>query len=193
MNGGDAFGICTVAADCQAGWGGDLGGEISPEGVGTDAAGNVYVADGNTRIQKFDSSGNWLRAWGKGVSGGKGGAKAFGICTVAASCKAGSTGGNGGELSGPRAVATDAAGHVYVDEADNNRISVFDSSGNWLRAWGKGVNGGKAFGICTVANHCRTGSIGARGGEMFSPRAVAVDSAGSVYVADHANERIQKF
>jgi DNA-binding beta-propeller fold protein YncE len=96
-------------------------------------------------------------------------------------------------MFGPQAVATDAEGNVYVTELFGQRIEKFDSSGNWLSAWGKGVNGGNAFGICTVAASCQAGSIGALGGEMFSPRAVAIDSAGSAYVADFANDRIQKF
>jgi tripartite motif-containing protein 71 len=36
-----------------------------PKGVAVDASGNVYVADSeNHRIQKFDSSGNFLAKWG---------------------------------------------------------------------------------------------------------------------------------
>ena len=55
MNGGSAFGICTVAANCQAGSTGGAGGEMNgPAGVATDVQGDVYVADaGNNRIQKF--------------------------------------------------------------------------------------------------------------------------------------------
>ena len=56
--------------------------------MATDAAGNVYVGDSsNNRIQKFNSSGTFLLAWGKDVdqTGGTGAE----ICTVAASCKTG--------------------------------------------------------------------------------------------------------
>jgi len=38
---------------------------IRPSGVATDAAGNVYVADpGNSRIQKFTSTGTYITQWG---------------------------------------------------------------------------------------------------------------------------------
>src|SRR2546423_1214878 len=40
--------VCTVAANCASGTNGSLGGEFNfPEGVATDAAGNIYVADTN--------------------------------------------------------------------------------------------------------------------------------------------------
>jgi hypothetical protein len=191
VNGGGVFGICTSAPSCNAGTPGGLGGEMDrPQGVATDSAGNVYVADlGNDRIQKFDSSGNWLAAWGKGVNGGS----AFGICTVAASCSTGSPGGLGGEMDSPFGIATDHAGNVYVAELGNDRIQKFDSSGNWLRAWGKDVNGGGAFGICTSAPSCNQGSFGALGGELFVPGGLATDSEGNVYVNDSLNHRVQKF
>ena len=191
VNGGGVFGICTAAASCNAGTAGTLGGEMDrPQGVATDSSGNVYVADlGNNRIQKFDSSGNWLSAWGKGVNGGS----AFGICTSAASCSAGIPGGLGGEMDSPFGIATDPAGNVYVSELADARIQKFDSSGNWLRAWGKNVNGGGVFGICTSAASCSAGTGGALGGEMNAPGGVATDSEGNVYVADALNHRIQKF
>ena len=94
--------------------------------VASDAAGNVYVGDSdNNRIQKFDSLGTWDRAWGKDVDSvalGTG----FEICTVSANCKAGSLDtALGGELNLSIAVATDAAGDVYVADALNNRIQKF--------------------------------------------------------------------
>ena len=195
--GGTGFEICTVAANCQVGdFTGGLGGEMnSPEGAATDAAGDVYVADSDSnRIQKFDSSGNFLRAWGKDVVSG--GGTGFEICTVAANCQVGDfTGGLGGEMNGPSGVATDATGNVYVADTFNYRIQKFDSSGNFLRAWGKDVDsaGGTGFEICTVAANCQTGATGGLGGEMDTPRAVAADAANNVYVADRLNSRIQKF
>src|ERR671934_35945 len=97
--GSTGFENCTVAADCQPGaTGTDLGEMNAPEGVATDAAGNVYVADtGNNRIQEFDSQGNWQRAWGKDVVSGDG--TGFEVCSaVATDCRAGATGGLGGEM-----------------------------------------------------------------------------------------------
>ena len=191
VNGGGIFGVCTAAASCLAGTSGGLGGEmVGASGVATDAAGNVYVSDFlNNRIQKFNSSGTWERAWGKNVNGGN----IFGVCTSAASCQAGTTGGLGGEMNVPAGIATDAAGNVYVAEVGNSRIQKFNSSGTWERAWGKNVAGSGVFGVCTAAASCLTGTTGGLGGEMNVPRGVATDATGNVYVADRTNERIQRF
>jgi hypothetical protein len=189
--GGVGVSVCTVGANCLAGVQGGLGGEFnSPGSVATDGAGNVYVADTvNERVEKFDSSGAFLRAWGKNVGGA-----GVEICTVATSCQAGSVGALGGEFAanGPDAVATDATGNVYVTEFFGNRVQKFDSSGTFLRAWGKNV-GGTGVGICTVAASCQAGAVGGLGGDIFSPEGVATDAAGNVYVAESNNIRIQKF
>ncbi|MGH2957148.1 MAG: hypothetical protein ACRDL6_09155 [Solirubrobacterales bacterium] len=177
---------------------GSLGGQglqfSSPRGVATDAAGNVYVGDqGNARIQRFDSAGNFQRAWGRDVL--IGGSTDFEICTVALNCQSGATGGLGGELNFPIGMATDATGSVYVADALNFRIQRFDSAGNFQRTWGKDVitGGGTGFEICTVAASCKMGSTGGLGGELQAPEGVAADAAGNLYVADSANARIQKF
>src|SRR5207248_2326938 len=158
------------------------------QGDATDAAGNVYVADAdNNRIQKFDSKGHWLRAWGKGVNGGS----KFGICTVAVHCRRGSGGGLGGAMGFPDGLAVGKAGNVYVSDASNDRIQEFDSKGHWLRAFGDDV-GGSGVDICTVAANCQAGSTGGLGGEMNQPGGIATDKTGNVYVADHGNNRIQE-
>ena len=190
--GGAGVGACTTAGACHAGLGGTLGDEFAnPWGVATDASGNVYVTDANLfRVQKFDSSGGFLRAWGKNVGGA-----GVGICTVAASCQGGSSGVQGGEFNanGAAGVATDAAGNVYVaNAAVGGRVQEFDSSGGFLEAWGKDV-GGSGVAVCTVAANCQAGSAGFLGGEFASPVGVAIDAAGSLYVADYNNRRIQKF
>jgi sugar lactone lactonase YvrE len=186
--------LCTAASGdtCQAGGNTTaLGGEMnSPTGVATDAGGNVFVADAlNNRIQKFSSSGGFDRAWGVNVNGGG----VFGVCTSAPSCQVGSSGGLGGQMFFPISVGLDSGGNVYVGDYANDRIQKFGSSGAWDRAWGRGVNGGSAFGVCTVAASCQVGTAGGLGGEMDTPEGVALDSAGNLYVADTDNSRIQKF
>jgi DNA-binding beta-propeller fold protein YncE len=186
--------LCTAASGntCQAGSAATaLGGDMNtPAGLSVDPGGNVYVADAlNNRIQKFDSSGTWNRAWGVNVNGGG----VFGVCTSAPSCLIGSSGGTGGQMFFPIAVGTDPAGDVYVADYANDRIQKFGSSGTWDLAWGKGVNGGSAYGVCTVAANCQVGTAGGLGGEMDTPDSVLSGPGGKLYVADYENNRIQEF
>src|SRR3954447_20337234 len=116
------------------------------------------------------ASGTWDRAWGKDVitSGHAGDTgTGFEVCTVAADCEAGVSGGLGGELNGPTGVTTDAVGNVYVADTTNNRIEKFDPSGGFLLAWGKDVitsghagDTGTGFEVCTVAADCKAGVSG---------------------------------
>jgi DNA-binding beta-propeller fold protein YncE len=198
-NNGTGPEICVAVVDtCKQGEAGVapvLGGELGfAVGLGTDAAGNVYVTDTeNNRMQKFDGDGNFLRAWGKDVltTGGAG----FEICTAAASCKAGATGGLGGEFDSPAGAATDAGGHVYITDRNNSRVQRFDQAGNFELAWGKNVitGGAGGFEICAVAANCKTGNGGGLGGELSFPEGVATDAAGDLYVSEGGNERISRF
>ena len=67
------------------------------------------------------------------------------------------------------------------------------ADGTWQQAWGKNVNGGGAFGVCTAALSCQAGTTSGLGGELYWPQGVATDADGDLYVADTANQRIQKF
>jgi hypothetical protein len=76
-----------------------------------DRAGNIYVADGasrtagNARIAKFDKDGHFIKSWG-------------------------SRGSDPGQFNSIRGIVADNQGNLYVADAGNNRIQVFDGEGN---------------------------------------------------------------
>jgi DNA-binding beta-propeller fold protein YncE len=83
---------------------------VRTAGVAWDKDGNIYVADGvamgtgNARVAKFDKDGHFIRSWGQ-------------------------RGSEPGQFNSLRGIALDAQGNVYVADAGNKRIQVFDGSG----------------------------------------------------------------
>lgn len=145
-----------------------------PTDVVVDAAGNVYVVDsGNHRIQKFDSTGRFLGKWGTRGSGD-------------------------GQFETPLGIALDSSGKIaYVADKGNHRIQRFDISDirtvRFLGKWGSECN----LTVTPPTGRCVDpdggGPLQTGDGQFFEPQAVAVDSAGNVYVADTGNHRVQKF
>ena len=170
----------------------------SPRGVAVnESTGHVYVADSNSqRVQEFDVLGNFVRAWGYGVQTGTG---VFEICNAPGPCRGGVGGAGAGQFTSPQKIAVDQdSGDVYVVSPNNRRVDKFDSSGNFLFAFGWGVDtGAAALQTCTTASTCQAGTTGAGAGQFATQAAgyhVAVDPRnGDVVVADPANRRVQKF
>lgn len=101
-----------------------------------------------------------------------------------------------GQLDNPRAVASSPpTGHIYVDDLSNQRIDEFTAWGEFVKAWGWGVDtGGEELQVCTAASGCQAGLPGAGAGQFSFPiGGIAVDSEGNVYVGDMANHRVEKF
>ncbi len=137
----------------------------SPSGLAVDGAGNVYVADtGNNTVRKITSGGV--------------------VTTLAGAAGLfGSVDGTGGaaRFSQPSGVAVDSAGNVYVADTGNNTIRKITSGGV----------------VTTLAGAAGPGNLGAADGpgsaaRFNGPQGVAVDGAGSVYVADAFNATIRK-
>ena len=125
-----------------------------PWGIAVDKEGFVYVADTwNHRIQKFDADGNFVAEWG------------FAVMT-------------GGELRdeggffGPRAIAIDAEGNLYVTDTGNKRVQKFAPDGTFLAQYG---------------------GAGVEPGQFDEPVGIAIGPDGSIYVADTWNQRVQVF
>jgi len=137
----------------------------APTGVAADASGNLYVADQqNCFIRKVTPAGVVTRFGGNTVNNNPCGST-NGASTVA-------------QFNGPNGVAVDGAGNVYVADTFNNKIRKITPAGVVSTLAGSG-----AFGAAD----------GAGGTASFrSPRGVAVDAAGNVFVADTQNHTIRQ-
>jgi hypothetical protein len=132
--------ICTVASECKSGEAGEAGGEFGSDSTGgfrpavappgSPNAGDVYVTDpGNRRVQRFDSSGAFVEAFGADVEAPAGG-NAFEVCTVAADCVGGGQGNGDGQFAfqSPGRIAVDDAGRIYAVDTENFRVQRFTPS-----------------------------------------------------------------
>jgi len=133
-----------------------------PNGVALDADGNVYVADTNNNlIRKITAAGVVTTLAGSGTGG-----FADGTGTAAS-------------FDGPRGIAVDASGVVYVADSGNHRIRKISADGEVTTLAGSGSPG--------FANDT-TGTLAS----FNNPSGIAVDASGVVYVADRSNHRIRK-
>jgi sugar lactone lactonase YvrE len=131
-----------------------------PAGVAVDATGNVYVADFNNNLIRKIAPG--------------------GIVTTLAGSSAGKANGTGtaATFNGPRGVAVDAAGNVYVADANNNLIREITPAGVVTTLAGTGAAGNTSGAAAASTFHY--------------PSGVTVDAAGNVYVADAVNNLIRE-
>ena len=117
-----------------------------------DSEGNYYVGEYGDfdRIQKFDSSGKAL-------------------------CQIGDHGDAPGSFLRPQGLFVDAKDQLWVADASNHRVQVFDltkSPPQFIKTWG---------------------SAGSQPGQLRYPYTIEVDDEGFVYVCELGNHRLQKF
>ena len=117
-------------------------------------------------------------------------------------------GGSGQPLGSLRSVDV-ADGAVYVADATNRRIHVYDTDGNWIRSFstldvpnGVEVSGGTVYVLTwRVLEYTPGGALvrswsstGTADGQLRSPYVgIAVDGSGNVYIGDSRNHRVKVF
>ncbi len=162
--------ISTFAGSGTAGSGGDEGPATAaslnqPQGLAVDPAGNVYIADTlNHRVRKVTPAGIISTVAGTGIEafGGDGGA-----ATAA-------------QLAGPRGLAIDGVGNLFIADSGNHRIRRVDVN---TRVITTAAGGGYGY----------AGDNGPATEALFRfPFAVTVDPSGNLYIADTGNYRIRK-
>ncbi|MFP5389184.1 MAG: NHL repeat-containing protein, partial [Thermoleophilia bacterium] len=123
-----------------------------PRAIAFGVGGAIFVSDkGNNRLHK----------WGGAWEGPPTFISAFGA-----------TGTGNGQLNGPRGVAADGKGHVWVVDRANSRVEQFSEAGEYLSQFG---------------------TSGSGNGQLSEPWGIAVTSAGNLWVADAGNHRIEEF
>jgi DNA-binding beta-propeller fold protein YncE len=152
--------------------------------------GDFYVSDGyvNSRVVHFRKDGQYIGQWGHKGTGD-------------------------GEFDLVHDIVHDKQNRLLVAERTNQRIQIFDLAGKLLGKW---TDIGAPWALTYVAredavymadgvnmrvvklnmNGDVVGVLGGPGkapGEFDQPHGIAVDSAGAIYVAEVANQRVQKF
>ncbi|MBX7159993.1 MAG: hypothetical protein K1X95_06850 [Acidimicrobiia bacterium] len=163
------------------------GGFTEPRDVAVDGAGNTFVADThNWRMQKFDASGQFTLAWG-------------------------SRGGGNSQFNYQKGVMVDRNnGSVYVCDTDSGKVKKFTNSGVFVwaasgpKCWGGAVapngdvyvadtQGGKVV-VLSANSGAQIRQVAGRGsgnGKVSMPTDVAIDSDGSIWVADKSRNDVQ--
>jgi len=166
----------------------------APTGIAVGPNGHIYVADSAQNVvSQFNANWELVRTWDAGASAL-------------------------GPFKNPQGVATDAAGNVYIADTGNAAIRKFTADGTVLGSWGNSGDGpgqlmnpidivivGERVYVTDRGLHqvvvfdlngthiTSWGGLGDGSGQFNTPRGIAADADGYIYVVDSGNARVQKF
>jgi trimeric autotransporter adhesin len=192
----------------------------SPSHITIDTFGNLYILDGlNYRIRKINTTGIISTLAGTGTmafsgDGGPataaelyvGGCMAVGnnnelyladgirvrkidlnsniITTIAGNGSYGFSGDSGpassAQFFSTMGIAIDKSDNIYIGDRNNHRIRSINSAGVIMTLTGNGIGGFSGDGGLAAS------------AQIYSPRGLAIDPCGSLYIVDNANLRIRK-
>jgi len=144
------------------------------KGLAVSPSGDVVIADaGNNAIRKISTTGQVSTVAGGGVTN-------ISIYATPVVNYADGTG-TAAQFGAPEAVAVDSAGNTYVADTKNHVVRKIDAAGKATTLAGQPGKCGNADGSAPAATFC-------------NPSSIAVDGAGTVYVAEmgSANGRISQ-
>jgi hypothetical protein len=143
-----------------------------PAGVAVDGIGNVIVADLlNHRVLTYaGTSTTATRVYGQGGSFTSKDANKDGI--------------SGNSLNMPIAVLADGSGNLFVTDLSNHRVLCFPSASTTATR----VYGQDAFNVGSANKGSSTSAS-----SLSNPFGLAMDSSGSLYVADESNNRVLRY
>ena len=157
-----------------------------PSDVVWGANGDIFVSDGessNTRVVKFSADGKFIKCWG-------------------------TKGPGPGQLDTPHSIAIDSKGRLLVANRGNKRVEIFGQDGAYL---GVINDTGTPYGLFLTKNDVLYLTDGTQGkddltiidlktqqhlghfGGLVGPHMLAVDAAGSIYVAETRGNAVRKF
>ncbi len=164
-------------------------------GIALDSAGDVWAVDeADNRVEELSPEGTFIKAFGTKGSGK-------------------------GQFKSPNDIAY-SAGHLYVSDFENYRIEEFSTAGTYIAEFGsKGSGNGQFEGVYGIAADPVSGNLyvsdgfdhrveefsptgtfitkfgteGKGAGQLESPIGIAVNGAGSIYVGDFGDERIEEW
>ena len=156
--------------------------------------GNIWVIDGDNRVEGFSPTGAYEFQFG-------------------------STGSGNGQFGYPFDITFDPPGNIWVTDWNNNRVQEFSASGTYESQFGSPGSGNGQFngpdGIAIDANRniwvvdannnrvqefspsgayeSQIGGTGSGNGKFIQPHFAFFDQSGNLWVLDAGNSRVQEF